>query len=172
MKPKDLPKPASPPDSFHTAVRQWTEGKLNSRSGYYAGRGPKRCDLNEDYLQMLFQGISKDFSPKHADLFVDFVEKLTDLSASAFLVAFEYFFNSGCSNPECYQQRPGDFAMPSSSSYGDTRNIEAEFGILSALTERRSPGIYEMESDGIKYGFLRMHGRKIPKERSVFDPFS
>src|SRR5690348_10331081 len=101
---KHLPNPKCPPDSSAEAILKWCRGRLNPRSGYYAGRGVKTGDLNADMLEDIFDGIAKDFSPQHAEVFVKFVEKLKDMSATAFLVAFEYFFGRGCADADCYTQ--------------------------------------------------------------------
>lgn len=162
MKNKPLPKPTNPPESFFSAINGWTGGRLSHRSGFYAGRGVKRCDLNESHLQLIFDGIKKDFSPEHAALFLDFVEGLEDMSATAFLVAFEYFFATGCSEPKKYKQRPGDQYQVS--GHGEQRDIEAQCAVFEALgrssRSSNSDELEKMEGNGIKFAFLTNNGRK------------
>lgn len=162
--PTPLPTPAHPPENFYAAVRAWTDGTLNPRSSYYSGRGPMRGDLNEKHLELIFHGISKDFSPAHAELFVDFVETLTDLAATPFLVAFEYFWGTKCSNPKCYKQRGSD-NVTITSHEPDVQFAEGMAGIMATLGNRQSPEVSDGISRGIKFVFLMAHARKIKDKR-------
>lgn len=131
---------------------------MSSRPGYYSGRGVNRGDLNESHLELIWAGINTDFGAAHADNFVHFVNSLTDMSATAFLVALESFYASGCALRE-YVQRAGDGNTLS----GRGRELEAEaMGcIFSALGRSNvSPAYEQMQSNGIKLPFVTRHGVK------------
>lgn len=162
--PKTLPTPTHPPENFYDAVRTWTNGTLNPRSSYYSGRGPMRGDLSEKHLELIFQGINKDFSPAHAELFVDFVETLTDLAATPFLVAFEYFWGTGCSNAKCYKQQKRDNVTITSHEPNE-QFVEGMAGIFATLGNRQSPEVSDGISRGIKHTFLMAHARTIKDKR-------
>lgn len=172
MKKPLLPKPTSPPPSFSSAISHWTGGRLSPHSGFYAGRGPLRGDLGPDHLDLLFEGIKKDFSPQHAAVFVEFVQNLTDLSASAFLVAFEYFWNSRCSDANGYKQQSGDSVQIS--AHDDAgRFAEGMCAIFSVLGRKSDPEYDLSMSHSIKREFLNRHGAtcKALKTRSNRDGF-
>jgi len=154
---KELPKPTNPPASFYEAIDAWCSGRLLARSGYYAGRGPKRGDLGPTHLEMIHDGIKKDYSPEHAACFLEFVENLTDLSATSFLVAFEYFFSSGCSDPKCYAQKPSDKFQVDGRD--EVRDMQAQCAVFEALGSRSTPEMDRAESDSIKFEFLSRFGR-------------
>ena len=148
----NYPRPEEP---FSSAVYRWTGGRLSSRSGYYAGRGVMRGDLNESHLQLLWEGINKDFGPQHADNFVHMVSSLTDMSATAFLVAFESFYCSGCALRE-YRQGSGDGMTLSGRGEG---LIAEGFGaIMSGMMNNTPPEYQSMMSEGIKLPFISAHG--------------
>ncbi|MDP3954502.1 MAG: hypothetical protein Q8Q06_03755 [bacterium] len=81
---------------INSAIRGWTKGKLNPRSSFYTGRGPNIGDLNSWMLEAIYQGIKTEVGEGPARNFVQFVYDLKDLSASAFLQAFEQFWYGGC----------------------------------------------------------------------------
>lgn len=153
---QELPKPTNPHASFYEAIDAWCDGRLLARSGYYAGRGPKRGDLGPFHLELIYNGIKKDYSDKHAALFLDFVEGLTDLSATAFLVAFEYFFSTGCSDPKCYKQNESDQFQVD--GHGAARDMQAMCAVFEGMN-RNNPELDRMESESIKFEFLGKFGR-------------
>lgn len=161
---KELPKPTNPHASLYEAIEAWCNGRLLARSGYYAGRGPKRSDLNEDHLDTIYEGIKKDYSPEHAECFLEFVEGMTDLSATAFLVAFEYFVGSGCADPKCYTQSAGDQFQVDGRD--QVRDMQAQCAVMEAMSRSGHADMDQMESDSIKYGFLSRYGRKDKRPRS------
>src|SRR3989338_2371038 len=73
-------------------VNQWTKGKFNFRASFYTGRDPNSGDLNSSILEDIYQGIRKEFGDQKAKNFARFVATLGDLSASAFIQAFENFW--------------------------------------------------------------------------------
>lgn len=123
-----------------------------------------RGDLSEKHLELIFHGISKDFSPAHAELFVDFVDTLTDLAATPFLVAFEYFWGTKCSDPKCYKQRAADNVTITSHEPHE-QFAEGMAGIFAALGNQLSPEVSDGISRGIKHTFLMAHARKIKDRR-------
>lgn len=157
-----LPKPSNPPDNFYDAILKWTGNRLNPRSSFYSGRGPKRGDLSEDHLELIFRGIKFDFSDTHAAVFIRFVSKLDDLSATAFLVAFESFYSGGCSDADC--RKPSSKAEGFITSHDDNgRYAEGMAGIMAVLGNNVSDEMQQMESDSIKRAFLMQRGQKMPK---------
>src|SRR3989338_1280027 len=80
-----------------SAVNRWTRSKLNFRSSYYTGRGPTSGDLNSVMLEGIYKGIKNEVGEQEATNFVNFVDNLKNMSASAFIQAFQQFFYSDLS---------------------------------------------------------------------------
>lgn len=81
-----------------SAVDRWTRGQLVLRSSFYTGRDPSAGDLNSTMFEGIYQGIKAEVGQAEATNFAKFIAKLKDLSASAFVQAFEQFWYSGCVN--------------------------------------------------------------------------
>ena len=158
MKPSEM--------SAHASVHKWVNGRFTLRSGFYAGRGVKSGDLNSGILEMFYQGIKSDLGDELAGNFVRFVNQLTDLSASAFIVAFERFWSQDCMVPRV-AQRSGDRNQLSGRGAG----LRGEaFGLLiTALGggEKQSEEEIARASFGIKQEFIRLHRKEIPKDEVV-----
>jgi hypothetical protein len=151
------------PESFCSAINTWTQRRLNSRASYYSGRGVKRGDLNEDHLEMIHKGIKRDFSPQHAAVFVEFVHSLTDLSATAFLNAFEVFYAGGCADAKCYTQTSRD-SIAINAQTDEGKFAEGMATIAAVLGGgSRNPEMDSLESDSIKWAFLSRHGKRPKK---------
>ncbi len=80
------------------AIDRWTKGRLTLRSSFYTGRDPSASDLNSTMLEGIYQGIKAEVGQTEAINFAKFVANLKDLSASAFIQAFELFWYGGCVN--------------------------------------------------------------------------
>jgi len=144
---------------LNTAIITWCDRTLNPRPGYYAGRGPKRGDLNDKHLQQLWAGIKKDFGDEQAAEFVKMVADLKDMSATAFLVSMEHFWAHGLKWTG-REQEPGD--GNTMSARGDDRFTEGMCVIASVLgRQNSSPEQEAFESYNIKAPFLRRHGVEI-----------
>jgi len=154
-------------------VERWTSGRLVFRSSMYTGRGPTLTDMDSMILENIYRGILRDVGQVESTNFAKFVANLVDLSASAFIQAFEAFWHGGCkdTNPK---QREGS---------GDQitgQNTDECFGegiylIGKALCgqnrdenyERYAPrsdfGLWsdESPSDRIKSEFVHRHKQEI-----------
>lgn len=140
---------------------------MSSRSGYYAGRGPKTCDLNSEHLEMLWNGIRDDVGATAASEFVRMVEELEDMSASAFLVSFETYFCAKFRWRHRPQQKDDRNAL---SGRGDGLIGEA-MGLLGEAMfggGRNDPAWDRNESWNIKAMFLSRHSTKVTKRPKDF----
>ena len=80
---------------FVRARGHWTNSFI-FEAGYYSGRGQNAGDLNERTLKQIQAGLAKDFSEVVArDLFPVFLNKLPDLSASAFITQMDRWAATG-----------------------------------------------------------------------------
>ena len=144
------------------AVDSWTKGKFTMRSGFYAGRGPKSCDLNSDMLEMIYQGLKSDVGGKAPANFARFVNKLGDLSASAFIVAFEKFWQRGCAVINIRQEKQDHMRLCGRGTELVGQGLavigEALFG------NRNSEEDIQRLSQGIKRDFVSKHAGEIPKK--------
>src|ERR1017187_9811864 len=137
---------------IESAVSKWCRGTFILRSGYYSGRGCNRSDLNSKHLEMIYSGISANYGTEQAEGFVHFVAHLTDLSASAFIQAFQRWWEGGCCNAP--EERKGDrFAL---SGYGAALEGEALGCIASAMFPRMDDS-----ADLVRGAFLRAHGADV-----------
>ncbi len=141
-------------------VHDWTKGRFVMDSGYYAGRGPTQSDLNSPLLEMFYSGIKKDIGTEAAVNFVRFVNNLSDLSASAFIVAFERFAANDCKVVEIAQQKGDDTRL---TGHGAALEAQAFAVIASALTgPKRSEAELRLAHENIKCEFIRKHQKEIP----------
>jgi len=143
-------------------VLKWTKGKglgFIMDSGYYAGRGPTQSDLNSKLLEAFYDGIKKDVGEKEAKNFVRFVNKLDDLSASAFIVAFEQFAARKYKIIDI-KQKPEDGNRLT--AHGPGLEAQAFALIAGALAgPKRSPAENLRASETIKYAFINKHQKEI-----------
>jgi hypothetical protein len=142
------------------AAHSWVNGRFIMRSGYYAGRAPSTGDLNSDILEMFYQGIKRDVDKEEAAWFVRFVNKLQDLSASAFIVAFEHFWASGCTMSSI-SQCPEDRRRLSAHGAG----LQAEaFGLIGEMMFGRPMSEEDIivASLPVKSTFISRHAKEIP----------
>lgn len=137
-------------------VDKWTNRRFLMRSGYYAGRGPNSGDLNSKILESIYQGIKEDIGQEEASNFVRFVNQLDDLSASAFIVAFEQFAAQD-GRVVSIEQRAGDGMRLD--THGDALLMQGFGAVMSAMGgQKRS----EKDHWNIKGSFIRQHETEIP----------
>ena len=141
---------------LESAVPTWCKNQFIMRSGYYSGRGVKCCDLNSRHLEMIYSGIKSDVGETEAAAFVRFVARLTDLSASAFICAFQRWWYAGC--PEETKQESSD--RYTLSGWGAGLGVEAWGCIASAM----SMGQHDDSAYSVRGEFLRSHGQEIPED--------
>lgn len=158
MKPSEM--------SAADCVRNWVDGTFTLRSGFYSGRGVNAGDLNDRILEMFYQGLKKDFGDDSAANFVRFVNKLNDLSASAFIVAFERFWAHDCTVIDIAQERSDRVQL---SAHGDALFAEALGAIAGILSggDKLSDEQVRAESFSIKLAFILRHAKEVPAEEMV-----
>lgn len=144
-------------------MRKWSNGRLCSRPGYYAGRGPLACDLNSDILDDLWKGIQENVGDEAARNFVMMVESLSDMSATAFLVSFQHYWSNKWRWDDRKQQ-PGDGVALS--GRGEELYTEGMFAVMTALTDKRDRQSKDWQSESIRRPFLARHGTKPTR---IFD---
>ena len=138
----------------------WVNGRFSMRSGCYAGRPPSPSDLDSKILEMFYKGLKRDVGVTEANNFVLFVNNLTDLSATSFIVAFERFWASSCQNC-CVRQTPGDRMQVS--GYGATRDAEAILALAGMLGSPVRDANIRAVSNDIKRDFIEAHFKEIPE---------
>jgi hypothetical protein len=112
---------------------------------------------------MFYSCLKKDVGILTAQYFVRFVNKLRDLSASSFIVAFEKFWASGCTSI-CVTQHNAD--RNQLSGRGQALQGEA-FGLLMEVLSGK--GAMDEESivsasNRIKRSFIQNHRSEIPAD--------
>ena len=140
-----------------SAVEEWTKDKLNFRASFYTGRGVTYSDLNAEMLEGIYQGLKRDVGQQEATNFAKLVANLKDLSASAFIQAFERFWYGDCKNVDI--QADGDQITGND----EEREVEAFILVTNALFggSRMSPGQTESASVNLKMPFLQKHTEEI-----------
>lgn len=142
-------------------VYNWVGHRFSMDSGYYAGRGPTRSDLNSDLLEKLYQGIRRDLGKEEAANFVRFVNNLDNLSASAFIVAFEKFLAKEGKVAHVTQELGDGTCL---TGHGEALEGQAFSAVASVMFDKRSPEKLRQEHEGIKDIFIRIHEEEIPDE--------
>jgi hypothetical protein len=125
---------------------------------------PRRAISTRHLLEMIYNGIKKDAGAEVASNFVRFVNKLDDLSASAFVVAFEQFAAKGGKVIDITQ---GDKDGIRVTGHGAARDAQAFAVIASALAgPKRTEGELRLAHYSVKHTFVQNHLKEIPaKER-------
>jgi hypothetical protein len=134
---------------------------LSMDPGQYAGRGPTESDLNSKMLDSIYFGVKNYQGDRAANMFVRFVNNLEDLSASAFIVAFENFWRLDCSVPTIGQDKARD-----NEPTGSPETMKSQsFALLAqSLTgQRMNADETRRRSQKIKADFIRDHANEIPE---------
>jgi len=144
---------------LRSAVGEWTKHKFNFRSSFYTGRGSNSGDLDSSILEMIYQGLKRDVGVLEAANFAKFVNHLTDLSASAFIQAFEQFWATGCGVPSEPQRKGTGNQL---TGRDEEQIFEGLALIGSALGgPQLSPAMEAMLSQSIKAKFVYDHKEEI-----------
>lgn len=78
------------PVSAEEIIDRYTNGKMSSRPGFYAGRGNTTTDLNSQLLEKIYEGIRTEIGQDAAKAFVNMVEHMVDdASATTFLITLK-----------------------------------------------------------------------------------
>jgi hypothetical protein len=143
----------------------------------YTDRGPTTTDLDSSILECIYSGLQKDVGRIEATNFAKFVANLNDLSASAFIQAFERFWYSGCKETTLVQ--PKNSGRRITGETDEDCLIEAQVLVANALCrlnespESREEDVRfspargfggwrdESPSDRIKSAFVRQHKQEI-----------
>ena len=148
--------------NLHAQVCKWTKNSLAMDSGYYAGRPPTPSDLNFKILEALYRGIKEDIGVDAARNFARFVNLLHDLSASAFIVAFEQCCDSGFKAISITQRKEDRTRI---TSHGGARDAQAFAVVAQALCgERKGEDEIRQLSREIKQAFIECYRVEIPEE--------
>lgn len=143
-------------------VREWVGGRFSMRSGYYAGRPPSPSDLDSDILESIYTGIKKQVGDEAATAFARFVNKLNDLSASSFIVAFERFWAKDCKMVDVAQETTDRTRLD---GYGDALHAQAFAVVAQALSgPRMSEDEILHASNWVKGKFINKHEKEIPDD--------
>lgn len=149
--------------SASDAGYRWVDNRFSMRSGFYAGRPPSTTDLNSTILEMFYKGIKKDVGDEAAANFVRFVNKLKDLSASSFIVAFDRFWASECKTVDISQGANDRMTLS-----GHGRALEGEtIGLIGSMLGgggNWSRDELESASWQIKSPFVRAHLSELPPD--------
>ena len=144
-----------------SAIGRWTKNQFNFRASFYTGRGVNNGDLNSMMLEKIYQGLRVEVSQEVATNFAKFVDKLKDLSASAFIQAFEQFWEGGCQDTN-FQQRTG--TSNEITGHGHVRDFEAIALLGAALGgQRMNVEETERQSRFLKSTFIEIHRDEIKK---------
>lgn len=155
------------------AVGRWTRHKFNFRASFYTGHGVVSSDLNSAILEMIYQGLKTEVGQEVATNFAKFVNNLKDLSASAFIQAFEQFWYGGCKDTD-FKQRPGTGNQVT--GHGSEVEVEALVLVAEALFGGRRMSLEETEraSRSIKQQFILEHKDEVGKSHipsNIGSPF-
>lgn len=143
-------------------VRNWTSNRFLLRSGFYSGRGIDLSDLNSKILEQFYQGIKSELGQKEASNFVRFVNKLEDLSASAFIVAFEQFWGKGCKTIDIPQESRDRVRLDA--EQGPALTVQAFGTVISAMFGRDDEVNDRWRSESVKSEFVWNHADEIPAD--------
>lgn len=144
-----------------SAVDRWTKSKLNFRSSFYTGRGPISCDLDSMMLEGIYRGIKNEVGEQEATNFVNFIDNLKDMSASAFIQAFQKFFYGGLSETNIQ----GNSRELSGTSQ-DELLTEGFALIAHSLGDKSNSNDIERASYSIKARFIRDHESELVDKKS------
>jgi hypothetical protein len=146
--------------SLRDLVYKWFQGRnFTLSAGFFAGRGPNEGDLNSKILERMYVGLMEDVGQVEATNFVRFVNKLEDLSASAFIVAFERFWGNDCQVVVIPQHSEDGNTLD---AYGDGLMAQGLALIGNSLFRSRSNDA--MLHAHIKAAFIMAHWGEIPED--------
>jgi len=80
------------PETGRQAIQKYTARRMSTRPEFYSGRGVTTTDLNVKLLTLIDQGLTADFGNDVHLKFCQFLEALSDLSATNFLNQFYCWF--------------------------------------------------------------------------------
>jgi hypothetical protein len=140
------------------AVSKWTNRRFGMDSHAYTGRDPSEGDLNSVILEQIYQGLKAEVGQREAGNFAKFVANLTDLSASAFIQAFQRFWWSGC--------RETNIVQPEGSAWDLTGGgTDEAIALLGAFMHGRMPRQEVLQtSQRIKAKFVADHAAEIARK--------
>lgn len=143
-----------------SAVPRWCKDQFILRASFYTGRGVNSGDLNSKYLERIYQGIKAEICEAAAINFARFVNHLKDLTASAFIQAFEEFWHNGCKDIDFRQRKGTGYEITGRS---DAEKMAEGFVLIASAFGGSKATVEEIESQSrnIKAEFVREHKKEI-----------
>lgn len=123
--------------------------QMSTRPEYYSGRGATTSDLNEKILFGIHRDIREEFGEEAGKGFVNMVEGIKVLSATAFLNGLYDLFYS---NWEYSKRQPDSISIPKDRD----GNYDPTIGIVSIMESLFSSG--RDDTQQIKFHFLQSNG--------------
>lgn len=155
----------------YTHAKHWKEsyGKrfggwstwMSVRPEFYSGRGARLADLDSTILEMIYQGVKKEFGDAAAKNFCFMVFHHQCLSATAFLNSFYSFIADDC-------RFRGQASVPQNVDVGTNEETKEFFGMCS-LAEMMC-GSQRDETDSIRGPFLSWHAEELGLNLTPIDP--
>lgn len=145
---------------IQSSVSRWCKNQFILRASFYTGRGVNNGDLNSRYMEMIYQGLKTEVCQAAATNFAKFTNQLKDLTASAFIQAFEEFWYGGCQVTDANQRKGTGYQI---SGRGDNEKMTEAFVLFANAFGGRQATIEEVEQDSvhIKSEFVHKHQNEI-----------
>lgn len=124
---------------------------VDPEPSFYSGRPATLSDLNSKILENIYQGIAENISNEAADNYLQLVDELEYLSATAFLKMIYRLENN---------EWKFDYRLAQNNSDTSLTSPGTMFGTMGARLER-SHRRTNNDTIDIKREFLRNHGIKI-----------
>lgn len=138
-----------------------TGGGISARPEFYSGRGATISDLNSGHLEILYNGILKEFDEEAAKRFAIFVATFPKMAMTPFLNAFFAFINNGCE----YEQRP----ISPAENIEIAKNEDGEYDMthgLIGLYAHLGGGSERDDTPQIRGEFVMAHADEIGNEKT------
>lgn len=127
-----------------------------------------KMSTRHEILVGIHAGIKKEFGDEAAENFVTMVENIKLLSATTFLQELYQLHDSGWKMKKKKKSKDAaGIAIPKDKN-GDYDIGAGIFGVTEALLSNRSEEEQEVATDGIRFHFLKINGRK-PQRRVTSD---
>lgn len=148
--------------SARQIIHNYCGGRLSGRPEFYSGRGPNEGDLNSRHLGEIHAGINKEIGDAAAKAFVQMVEVVEDMSATAFLNSLYRLERARwVFRKKDYNEKGDGIAHDGMRDGG----VSALCSVIEVWSRRdRDPAADTWRHSGIKIPFLAAVGGKLPKQ--------
>lgn len=136
-----------------------------SKSSYFAGRGVRRSDLNENHLTLILNALRRIKSDKEAKNFIELVFKMPTLGATEFIETFKYFSAVGFDVNKTYIETDNC----SLNSARDAQREMVAFCAFMNLVNNKSDG--KWATSNIKMGFSDINEKSIKELIPDYDTY-